>query len=127
MATFVDNNTTVPVPDRDQTLVDGQILKVGNAWFETVLTPGHTPGTLSLIFPLTDKNGTMKHVASLNGGTGIPAPATDRTNKILSHYRLADIARSRGVDTLISNHQVADHALFNSDLLMHATAQSANP
>ncbi|KAJ5995547.1 Beta-lactamase domain protein [Penicillium waksmanii] len=124
--TYPPNSTSIP-PSKDKTLVDGQILQVGNVSFEIVLTPGHTPGTLSLIFPLTDKNGTKHHRAGLNGGTGIPQSATDRTAKVLSHYRLAAIAYERGVDTLISNHQVADHALFNSDLLAHASSDIHNP
>jgi len=120
------NSTSYP-PSRDATLVDGQVLTVGNVTLETVLTPGHTPGTLSLIFPLTLKNGTEQHIAGLNGGTGNPQSAVDRTNKVLSHRRLASIAYERGVDTLISNHHVADHALFNADLLAHSRPEDENP
>lgn len=128
MATYdVPLNSTSYPPSRDATLVDGQVLTVGNVPFETVLTPGHTPGTLSLIFPLTLKKGTKKHMASLNGGTGNPQSAVDRTNKVLSHRRLASIAYERGVDTLISNHHVADHALFNADLLAHSKPEDENP
>ncbi|KAH7393533.1 beta-lactamase-like protein [Cadophora sp. MPI-SDFR-AT-0126] len=128
MATYdVPLNATNYPPSRDATLVDGQVLTVGRISIETVLTPGHTPGTLSLIFPLTTKNGTEKHMAGLNGGTGNPQSAIDRTNKVLSNRRLASIAYERGVDTLISNHHVVDHALFNADLLAHSTPGATNP
>ncbi|KAH7317560.1 beta-lactamase-like protein [Rhexocercosporidium sp. MPI-PUGE-AT-0058] len=128
MATYdVPLNSTSYPPSRDATLVDGQVLTVGNFSIETVLTPGHTPGTLSLIFPLTLKNGTEKHMAGLNGGTGNPGSAIDRTNKVLSHRRFASISYQRGVDTLISNHQVADHALFNSDIMAHSPPDAPNP
>ncbi|KAH6719572.1 beta-lactamase-like protein [Leptodontidium sp. MPI-SDFR-AT-0119] len=128
MATYnVPLNSTSYPPSRDATLVDGQVLTVGNVSIETVLTPGHTPGTLSLIFPLTTKNGAEKHMAGLNGGTGNPQSAIDRTTKVLSQRRLASIAYERGVDTLISNHHVADHALFNSDILAHSSPDAPNP
>lgn len=128
MATYdVPLDSTSYPPSRDVTLLDGEILKVGNVSFETILTPGHTPGTLSLIIPLTFKNGTEQHMTGLNGGTGNPQSAVDRTNKVLSHRRLANIAYERGVDTLISNHHVADHALFNADLLAHSKPEDENP
>ncbi|KAF2221233.1 hypothetical protein BDZ85DRAFT_302606 [Elsinoe ampelina] len=104
-----------------------KVLRFGKTWFQVVLTPGHTPGCLSLIFPLTAKNGTERQVAGLNGGTSIPRSPSDKAARVRSHYKLADAAKARGVDTLISNHQIADHALFNSDLLKHAEVNSANP
>ena len=114
-----------PVPTLDQTLSDGQTLTVGNITFEIVLTTGHTPGTLSLIFPVSEKNAT--HMAGLSGGTGTPTDQAGREDKITSQNRFADIAKARGVDTLISNHQIADHALFHAELLAHRLEGTANP
>ncbi|KAH6971362.1 beta-lactamase-like protein [Ilyonectria sp. MPI-CAGE-AT-0026] len=112
-------------PAQDKTLVDGEDLAVGGVTFSVVLTPGHTPGTLSLIFPVFE-NG-EPHVAGLSGGTGTPAGQGAREQKIVSQNRFADIAKEKGVDTLVSNHQIADHALFHADLLAHRATGASNP
>ncbi|KAL4782627.1 beta-lactamase-like protein [Aspergillus varians] len=114
-----------PAPTRDRVLGDGDNLTVGDVTFHFVATPGHTPGTLSLIFPVVD-NG-MKHLAGLSGGTGTPTDAPSREDKFRSQYRFADIAKQKGVDTLISNHHVADHALWHADLLAHRAPGGPNP
>ncbi|KAL3447818.1 beta-lactamase-like protein [Aspergillus insuetus] len=114
-----------PVPIRDRVLSDGVNLTVGDVTFHIVLTPGHTPGTLSLIFPVRDHG--EHHLAGLSGGTGTPKDAASRGDKIQSQYQFAEIAQRRGVDTLISNHQVADHALWHADLLAHRRRGARNP
>ncbi|KAI3551870.1 hypothetical protein CSPX01_00546 [Colletotrichum filicis] len=90
---------------RDQILIDKQELTVGNVTFMSILTPGHSPGNLSLVFPVFEQG--VPHIAGLNGGTGIPAPKVDREKKIV--------------------HQIADHALFQADLLSHRQPDAANP
>ncbi|KAF4539119.1 Beta-lactamase [Lasiodiplodia theobromae] len=138
-------------PTRDRTLEDGQTLVVGDVAFEVVLTPGHTPGTLSLIFPVweegdegggscaDDGSGTVggakkgrggrgtQHVAGLSGGTATPAGRAAREEKVRSQERFAAIARERGVDVLLSNHHVADGALWNADLLKYRAPGAPNP
>ncbi|KAL3477417.1 beta-lactamase-like protein [Aspergillus californicus] len=121
----MDPDTTVPVPARDKVLGDGDDLTVGGVTFHVVLTPGHTPGTLSLIFPVSERG--QHHVAGLSGGTGSPSDAPSRGDKINSQYKFARISKGRGVDTLISNHQVADHALWHADLLAHRARGAPNP
>jgi len=66
------------IPARDLTATDGQVLKLGNTPITLHVTPGHTAGTLSLIFPVTD-NG-APHVAALFGGTSIPTAAAARAS-----------------------------------------------
>ncbi|PSN71390.1 Metallo-hydrolase/oxidoreductase [Corynespora cassiicola Philippines] len=118
-------NTTPAVPQKDQVLEDGQDLTVGNVTFHNVLTPGHTPGTLSLIFPVYE-NG-KAHLAGLSGGTGTPRDRESREEKIQSQFKFAEIAREKGVDTLVSNHQIADHAVFHADILAHRGQNVSNP
>lgn len=50
-------------------LIDGMKIKVGNEIFQIVSTPGHSPGCLSFIFPVTD-NGEI-HMAGLMGGSAV--------------------------------------------------------
>lgn len=137
-------------PTRDRTVVDGETLSVGDVAFEVVLTPGHTPGTLSLIFPVWDDGCTedgggsnstasgakkkgargrrgAKHMAGLSGGTATPAGRAPREEKVRSQERFAAIARERGVDVLLSNHHVADGAFWNADLLKYRVPGAPNP
>ena len=114
-----------PVPTKDRVLEDGAKLTVGDVTFHVVLTPGHTPGTLSLIFPVVDHG--RSHVAGISGGTGTPKDAVSREQKVRSQYRFSRICKDLGVDTLISNHQVADHALWHADMLAHRAPGATNP
>ena len=56
-----------PIPKRGRAVKDGDRLTLGDTSIELYVTPPHTPGTLSLIFPL--KDGAMSHVGGLWGGT----------------------------------------------------------
>ena len=58
-------------PRRDLVGTDGQKLTLGDTTITLVLTPGHTPGTISVIIPVKE-NG-KSHVAGLWGGTMPPA------------------------------------------------------
>ena len=53
-------------PKKDMVVTDGQKLTLGDTTITMYVTPGHTPGTLSMIIPL--KDGNQKHVAALLGG-----------------------------------------------------------
>jgi metallo-beta-lactamase class B len=50
-------------------LSDGMKIKVGKEIFQIVSTPGHSPGCLSFIFPVTDYGET--HMAGLMGGSAV--------------------------------------------------------
>ncbi|KXH30921.1 hypothetical protein CSIM01_13870 [Colletotrichum simmondsii] len=112
-------------PMRDQILTDKQELTVGNVTFMSILTPSHIPGTLSLVFPIFGQG--VPHIAGLNGGTGIPAPKVDREKEIVFQNHSGNVAKMKDVDTLLSNHQIAGHSLFQADLLSHRQPDAANP
>jgi metallo-beta-lactamase class B len=50
-------------------LSDGMKIKLGNESFQVVATPGHSPGCMSFIFPVTDHGD--KHMAGLMGGSAV--------------------------------------------------------
>lgn len=50
-------------------LTDGMKIKIGNETFRIVATPGHSPGCISFIFPVTDHGN--KHMAGLMGGSAV--------------------------------------------------------
>jgi metallo-beta-lactamase class B len=53
---------------RDMVVKDGDTLKLGDTTIKLYLTPGHTPGTTSLVFPVTD-NGQRHQVFMWPGPT----------------------------------------------------------
>jgi metallo-beta-lactamase class B len=118
-------NSTIPPPVRNVTVTDGQDLVVGDTTFHIVATPGHTLGTISLVFNVTDAG--EPHAVGFMGGTGDPATAELRSMKVQSVQKLARIAEARGVDALVSNHNVADHQLYKADMLAHRVAGESNP
>ncbi|GJD04123.1 betalactamase domain protein [Colletotrichum higginsianum] len=108
-------------PLRDQTIAEGDKLTFGgNVTFTFYVTPGHTPGTLSSIFPIYDRG--RAHTAGFYGGVGIPSAAAAKDQQIASLNRFADLRAEARVDTLIANHQTQDRALYHFDLLEHRRA-----
>jgi len=65
----LDKRTTGTKPKRDMEATDGQKLTLGDISATLYITPGHTPGTVSTVFPVKD-HGTP-HLAALWGGVGL--------------------------------------------------------
>lgn len=66
-------------------LVDGMKIKVGSEIFQIVATPGHSPGCMSFIFPVTDRG--EKHMAGLMGGSAVwPTQAETQLYKASIEY-----------------------------------------
>lgn len=76
-AFMVSSDSRLPLdsleyPHIDLFLEDGKEITVGRHRFLPVLTPGHTPGCMSLIFNCHDQG--EEHWVSLWGGAGLPRP-----------------------------------------------------
>ena len=100
-------------PENDGT--DGRIIRVGDVQVRIVTMPGHTPGTISMLFEYRD-NGRRIKVAYV-GGTAIsftnPDPAYyDRY--IASSLKFAQAAAGFGATALMSNHTEFDLAYFKA-------------
>lgn len=76
-------------PNEQSIIKDGQILKLGDTSVKLILIPGHTPGTIASIFPVTE-NG-KRHVVMLEGGMG-------------SVPHMKDEIRKNGVDVFLNPH-----------------------
>jgi len=89
-------------PRRDIVAADGQTIKLGDTEIRFYVTPGHTPGTLSMIFPVFDKG--RRHIAGLMGGTGGGQTPDAIRQQIASLARWESLTRAAGVDVLVTNH-----------------------
>src|SRR5580692_1518459 len=97
-------------PKRDITADDGQKITLGDTSVTIVTTPGHTPGTLSMIFTVKD-NGKPLTVA-YSGGTAFNFPATVPNFDIYinSQSKMAAAAAAANATILMSNHSEFDAA-----------------
>ncbi len=102
---LVEKSPGIPAkPRRDMVATDGMKLTLGGTTLTLYLTPGHTPGTISTILPVTDHG--QPHVAAAWGGTAFNfarSPDAFRTY-IRSAERFRDIAAQAGADVIIANH-----------------------
>ncbi|MGP9804935.1 MBL fold metallo-hydrolase [Paracoccus sp. NSM] len=110
-----------PAPDRDLVLADGQVIPTGQGTLEVMLTPGHTPGTISPLMQLWD--GGTAHRALLWGGAGFNfGPNVGLFEEYAASAAMArERARRDGVDVFLSNHVRRDGA----DRLMEELALRA--
>jgi metallo-beta-lactamase class B len=98
-------------PRRDIVADDGQKIKLGDTTVTLVTTPGHTQGTLSMIFTVYD-NGKPLTVA-YSGGTAFNFPSTvpNFDTYIKSQTKMAAAAAAANATVLMSNHTEFDAAI----------------
>ena len=105
-------------PKRDIVADDGQKITLGDTSVTIVTTPGHTPGTLSMIFPAKDRGQTL--YVAYAGGTAFNFPSTVPNFDIYIRSQ-QKIGRSRPdgqrVDRLMTNHSEFDYATTKIKLL----------
>lgn len=112
-------------PRRDIVAKDGDGVTLGGTTVRLHVTPGHTPGTLSLIFPVTDKG--KRHWAGLMGGSGGGRDSASIRRQIASLERWEKLTAAAGVDVLLTNHPSHNDATERQVLLRYAMPGDANP
>lgn len=112
-------------PTRDLEISDGQRLTLGDTTVAFHHTPGHTPGTVSPIFPVRWKG--RRHTAMLWGGTNPPAATADKRVYLSAVLAFAARMRRAGVDVELNNHGLCDHGLERMEELRSRSAGPRNP
>lgn len=112
-------------PQRDIAVNDGDTVLLGDDVVTTLLTPGHTLGTVTPVFDVR-ANG-RRHRAMVRGGTafnvGRDLPRLDAS--IQATQRLAQVARAQQIDVMLSNHPGYDGTVKKLELLRGGSG--ANP
>jgi metallo-beta-lactamase class B len=118
----------VQPPKRDITAVEGQAVTVGDVTFTPVMIPGHTPGSMGLVFPV--KDGRTTRVAGLFGGS-ILTPGRISDDGLRQYIRSVDhwgeVTRRLNVDVEIQNHPMYDGFLGKLERLNARKAGEPNP
>ena len=106
------------VPKRDISVgPEGTKITLGDTTVTVVATPGHTPGTLSYVFPVKDQGKTV--MVAYSGGTLTGAFGTDGARwdeYIASQKKIAKAAADAGASVLLSNHSEYDGAYTKARL-----------
>jgi metallo-beta-lactamase class B len=107
-------------PKKDMVVTDGQKLTLGDVTVTIYVTPGNTPGTLSmLVSPL--KDGNQKHVGAIFGGRA-PFDQGDGVRYFPNEIeamkvwgaqakRFKDVAEKAGADVFLASHTAIDKTL----------------
>jgi metallo-beta-lactamase class B len=98
-------------PKRDMVATDGQRITLGDTSVTIVTTPGHTPGTLSMIFQVKDHGRPL--TVAYNGGTAFNFvnDVAHFDTYIASQRKFAKAAADAGATILMSNHSEFDNAV----------------
>jgi metallo-beta-lactamase class B len=115
-------------PRRDIAVTDGQTVTVGDVTFTFVMIPGHTPGSVGIVFPV--KDGTATRMAGLFGGsilipTRIPDEGLRQYVKSIEHW--GDVTRKMNVEVEIQNHPMYDGFVAKLQRLKERKAPEPNP
>ena len=97
---------------------EGKKITLGDTSVDIIFTPGHTPGTLSYIFPVKDHGKTV--MVAYSGGTLTGAFGSDASKwdqYIDSQKRMADAAKAAGASVILSNHSEYDDAYTKARLV----------
>jgi metallo-beta-lactamase class B len=98
-----------PTPTRDQVIVEGQPIVLGDFKLTPVAVPGHTPGSMGFIFPVKDRGKT--HMAAMYAGTVLtPGIISDEGlqtyAKSVAHFK--EMTKKAKVDVELQNHPLMD-------------------
>ncbi len=104
-------------PKRDIVADDGQKITLGDTTVTILTTPGHTPGTLSMTFPVKDHGRTLN--VAYAGGTAFNFPSTMPNFDIYiqSQKKMAAAAAATNATILMTNHSEFDYATTKIKLL----------
>lgn len=114
-------------PRRDISVRDGELIRLGDTALEVMITPGHTMGTVTLLFDV--RHGGRTHRAMLWGGTAFNfGRRPDRIPRLQGYIdataRAREVAAQQNVEVFLSNHNGYDEAV---EKLARMQPGAANP
>lgn len=115
---------------KDLALKHGDVIQLGDTKIEVMLTPGHTVGTISLLFDV--RQGRQTHRAFLWGGTAFNfGMRPERMTRIQSYIDATDKARqmalAQNIEVFISNHNGYDEAVEKLAMMKDPSRAGKNP
>jgi metallo-beta-lactamase class B len=114
-------------PKRDMEVTDGQTLTLDDTTVHMYVTPGHTDGTVSLIFTVRDHDKPL--TIAYAGGTAYNFPRSpERFQRYIdTQHRFAKLAADAGATVVLSNHSEFDGAWQKARLIATMMPGESNP
>jgi metallo-beta-lactamase class B len=119
------NSSAFPKPTSYTAITDGEKLSLGDTSITIISTPGHTPGGVSLIIPVTDNK--IQHMVGMWGGTALPASLEDNQKYLNSLDYFSTFTDPAQVDAEISAHPFADNSVERMEILRSRQENDPNP
>lgn len=119
------NSSRSPKTKIDIFAKDKDKIVLENTEITILETPGHTPGGISLIFPV--KDGNKERTAILWGGTGIPKDREAQLNYKKSAEYFSGVAIKRGAEVALTAHLFADKGYEKLAMIQKLRAGEKNP
>jgi metallo-beta-lactamase class B len=124
MRTWPQLGTPAPLPIDDIAAADGDTITLGDTTVRLVATPGHTPGTLSLIFPVRD--GDLTHWVGYWGASSVSfLPPEEIARYMAGADRFMRI--DPRIDVPLTNHPAIDGALLRLEALAARSPGETHP
>ncbi|RTL58440.1 MAG: MBL fold metallo-hydrolase [Sphingobacteriales bacterium] len=108
---------------RDWTINDGDSLKLGNNVLHFYVTPGHTPGVLSLAFKVYD--GKKSYTAFMFGGIGQNFTGVKQTQLYLNSVNR--LLKMKNLSVNITNHPGAGNIFEKAEKLKNRKPNTQHP
>lgn len=122
---FGNYSSEIPLPKKFLAVDDGDELTLGDTTLTILSTPGHTPGGISIIFPVTD-NG-EPHTAAIWGGTGLPQTLQGNQDYLSSLNYFDSTVQTVEADVSLSTHPFANGLIEQMNILQTRKAGEPNP
>ena len=114
MRSWPQLGSLAPFPRDDIAVRDGYTITLGDATVRIVATPGHTPGTISLIFPVRD--GDETHYVGYWGASAVSFLPPEGVLQYMASADKFERIDAR-VDVPLTNHPFIDGTLMKLDAL----------
>ena len=111
------------VPENVKVAADGDVIELGDTSVELFKTPGHTPGVLSLRYPVRD--GDQTYTAITLGGVGLNFSGVERTEAYLKSFHRLQSEIAKGASVSLPNHAQMGSVFTNAQRL--AVRQKGQP
>lgn len=119
------NGPRSPKAKADIFVKDMEKITLGDTTVTIVSTPGHTPGGISMIFPVKENGFT--YMAGIWGGTGLPKSDDDIKNYINSTEYFKNIAKKANVSVEITAHLFTENGYKKLEKSKNRNFEEPNP
>jgi len=116
----------VPAPRRDVVVKDGDAITLGNESIKVYITPGHTPGSLSMLIPVIDR-GRPRLMAYFGGVTNRNISAEMHVAFDKAWGRLEQIVKDAKADGWLASHPNYDDAVYRIEKVRANSKDLPNP